>query len=309
MPDARPLQLVRLLAGVYIRVAGFTIHVSSADPGLRLAPNSAAAPFVVEPAAADVEIAVTAGPLDEAGDRVCLFDSGGPWRLYRHEQGFLYAFGSPALESSSYKTALFDPEFSSGRIALHVPFFGDAPTIDPLEYPLDELLVIARLGQGRGVEIHGCAVVDGSAGYLFVGQSGAGKSTMARLWLEDPECVILSDDRVVLRAESDGLWMYGTPWHGEEPLASPRRARLRGIYLLRQHQEHTLAELPRPAAVARLFAASFPSFHNAPALDFTLSFLDRVATEIPCFELGFTPVSSVREFVRTAQPSGGRTPR
>ena len=81
-----------------------------------------------------------------------------------------------------YKTALFVPDFSRGHVCLHRPFFADAPSVDPLEYPLDELLVISLLGQGRGVEIHGCGVVDGSSGYLFVGQSGAGKTTIARLW-------------------------------------------------------------------------------------------------------------------------------
>jgi serine kinase of HPr protein (carbohydrate metabolism regulator) len=109
---------------------------------------------------------------------------------------------------------------------------------------------------------------------LFVGASGAGKTTMARLWLAERDAVILSDDRVVLRGEPDGLWMYGTPWHGEEPLASPDRVRLAGVFFLHHHERHEIAPVTRIDGVARLFAASFPPFHDARALDFTLGFID-----------------------------------
>ena len=104
---------------------------------------------------------------------------------------------------------------------------------------------------------------------------------MARLWQAERDAVILSDDRVVLRGEADGLWMYGTPWHGEEPLASPERARLAAVFFLRQHERHEVAPVARVDGVARLFAASFPPFHNAPALDFTLGFIDSIVERVP----------------------------
>ena len=72
--------------------------------------------------------------------------------------------------------------------------------------------MINLLGDGRGLVVHGCGMFDGSdEAYLFVGQSGAGKTTMARLWHAEPGVLILSDDRVILRSEPDGVWMYGTP--------------------------------------------------------------------------------------------------
>ena len=177
-------------------------------------------------------------------------------------------------------------------------FLPAPPLVDPLEYPLDELLVISLLGQGRGVEIHGCGVADGSNGYLFVGQSGAGKTTIARLWQAEPGAVILSDDRVVLRSEADGIWMYGTPWHGEEPLASPGRVRLAGVFFLKHHDRHEMASVTRVDGVTRLFASSFPPFHDAHALDFTLAFIDSIVARVPCFELRFTPDATVLDLVR-----------
>lgn len=266
-----------------------------------MAPGSAWSRFIVDAGPPDVQIEVSARTLGDDGAGEGLFDSGGPWRLYRHHDGFLFRFHSATLESSPYKTALFNHDFSRGHVTLHRPFFADASSVDPLEYPLDELLVISLLGQGRGVEIHGCGVVDGSNGYLFVGQSGAGKTTIARLWQAEPGAVVLSDDRVVLRSAADGLWMYGTPWHGEEPLASPGRVRLAGVFFLKHHDRHEMASVARLDAVARFFAASFPPFHDAHALDFTLAFIDSVVTRIPCFELRFAPDATVLDLVRRAR--------
>jgi hypothetical protein len=285
---------------VHLRVAGFTLLVRTDDPDLPLAPDRAATRFVIDPAPADVDIAVSMADLSGADDaRECLFDSGGSWRLHRHDEGLLFRVFSSDLPGTPYKTALFDPHITRGHVQLHRPFFAGTRAIDPLEYPLDELLVITRLGRGYGVEIHGCGVIDRESGWLFVGSSGAGKTTMARLWLAERDAVILSDDRIVLRADDAGVWMYGTPWHGDEPLASPQRARLETICFLRQDDREAVAPIPRAQAVARLFSASFPPFHDASALDFTLGFLDRVARTVRCVELGFTPTPRAVGFVRS----------
>lgn len=284
---------------MYLQLAGLTIRVFTTDPTVDLTRPGSARLFLVDPSPPDVQVQVLARDLtnDEVGEP--LFDSGGPWRLYRHDRGVLFRFTAPTLGPVPYRVATFNRDFTSGEICLHRPSLEAGRSIDPLDYPLDELLVINLLGQGRGIEIHGCGLIDQSGkGYLFAGPSGAGKTTMARLWLAERGTEILSDDRVVLRGGDEGIRMYGTPWHGDEPLASPRHVRLARVFVLRHHDRHQITPLTPTGAVARLFAASFPPFHSAAAIDFTLSFFERLVRSVPCHELGFAPSSDVIDFVR-----------
>jgi hypothetical protein len=134
-------------------------------------------------------------------------------------------------------------------------------------------------------------------GRLFVGQSGAGKTTIARLLQQKEGITILSDDRIVLRQTGQTLWMYGTPWHGEAKLASPARAPLSQVYFLEKGSKNQLVPQKRADAIGRLFACSFLPFYSHEGLAFTLSFLEEVVKATPCPVLKFLPDRKVIEFL------------
>jgi hypothetical protein len=287
---------------VFLRIAGFTIDLAC-EPGLNAALSAAAGRFVVDPAPADVRVTAGSGDLTNDGAGDLLFDSGGLWRMFRHERGWLFRFYSSAFGAAPYRVARWRDDFREGEILLARSFVDASEQVDPFEYPLDELLVIHLLARGHGIEIHGCGVADGGGkGYLFVGQSGAGKSTLARLWAPEPGAAVLSDDRIVVRRHQDGFWMYGTPWHGDEPLAAPRRARLSRILFLGHRPAHAIEPVEPATAAALLFAASFPPFHSRDALEFSLGFIDALVASVPAVSLAFRPDRSVIEIVRCAEP-------
>jgi hypothetical protein len=177
-------------------------------------------------------------------------------------------------------------------------FFDTDRPVYPLEYPLDELLMIHRLSQGEGVEVHAVGISDENGrGHLFLGHSGAGKSTTARLWLDRPGVRILSDDRIILRARDGQIWMYGTPWHGDAGIASPDSALLTGIYLLEHGNSNEQFLLPPGRAAAELFTRSFVTHHSGEGIRFTLEFLDRVARAVPCSIFKFVPDESAVEAI------------
>jgi hypothetical protein len=135
-------------------------------------------------------------------------------------------------------------------------------------------------------------------GYLFLGQSGAGKTTTTRIWEKDPRVLILSDDRIILRQLEGKIWMYGTPWHGEAGLAAPDRTELTHLFFLGRGALNQTVPIRVTEAVMRLFACSFVPFYNAPGLDYSLDFLQQVAGAIPCAELRFVPDAGVIEYIR-----------
>lgn len=68
----------------------------------------------------------------------------------------------------------------------------------------------------RAVSIHASAVVLDGKGYLFMGQSGTGKSTHSALWQQCfGGCRLLNDDNPTLRVIDGGLVVSGTPWSGK----------------------------------------------------------------------------------------------
>jgi len=281
-----------------VRIADITIGLISGDPELSQPVEGAMSRFLVDDTDPDVNVSAAWGDLDREWGGEKLFDSGGPWQLYAEGESYRFHVTSPVFGSLPYKMASFHQEFTSGQVTLHRPYFPTRRPVYPLEYPLDELLMINVLARGRGVELHACGVVDAEGrGHLFLGQSGAGKSTMARLWQKTGKAQILSDDRIILRERGNRLWMYGTPWHGEAELACPARAPLTELVFLRQGRSNERVPLGGAEAAARLFACSFPPFYSREGLEFTLRFLEQAVTSVPCYEFRFVPDERVVDFL------------
>lgn len=233
-----------------------------------------------------------------------LFDSGAVWSLYRCAGNLTFDFISPRFGSVPYKRLLTDRTFSRPNLLLNSSVLASSSDWYILEYPVDELLITNWLAHGNGVEIHGCGVVDSEAGgVLFVGHSGAGKSTTVSLWNELRQVDILSDDRIVLRKASNQAVMHGTPWHGEAGFASPRSAPVCGIFILEHGRNNQITALTPPVAVAELFARCFLPFFDPGALHAALSFLHQITALVPCYRFSFSPDASAVERILEFQAS------
>jgi len=241
-----------------------------------------------------------------------LFDSGSVWKLYEDSDGFVFDFASAAVGPEPYKRLHVDRAFRRGHLQLNRSCLSDPLACNPLEYPLDELVVMHRLGRERGVEVHAAGMCDADGqGYLFLGHSGAGKSTTTRLWNQQPGMTVLSDDRIILR-KYDGpggqaeVWMHGTPWHGEAAFAAPERARIERLFVIEHAGQHASGHAPEnkitrisgSRAVGEIMARSFLPFYDAPALENTMNFLQEIVAAIPCYRLEFLPDGTAVEAVR-----------
>lgn len=88
----------------------------------------------------------------------------------------------------------------------------------------------------RGLMLHASVVELDGRGYLFMGESGVGKSTHSRLWTEHMDgCRLLNDDCPLVTADGlGGFLVSGTPWSGKTPCYRKATCRVAGMARLRQ---------------------------------------------------------------------------
>jgi len=238
------------------------------------------------------------GDLPDLSAAEVVFDSGVLWSAARWADRWALVLHDPISGRKPFLVASIAPGWQSGELVVRPDILRrERETYNPLTYPLDEVLVIHLLSRGKGLLFHACGLdVDGQ-GLLFVGVSGAGKGTTARLWRSWPAVAYLSDDRVVVRRWQNGFWACGTPWFGDAGVASPKDVPLRHIFLLKHGQRNELRDLSRAEAMAQIMRCVFPTYWDRDGMEFSLEFLAGLTQAIPCHELYFVPDGSAAGFV------------
>jgi hypothetical protein len=286
---------------IAMSIGGISFGVRSSGD-LRLALEPALVEFASDNPFCDVEIEAAWTDHLELPSTAPAFESGGLWSAFQEDGGFSFYFQTAYLGNAPYKKAHFDRHFTRGRVLLLKRYFDVELPVYPLEYPLDELLMIHRLSTGPGVEVHGCGVLTGDGlGRLFVGHSGAGKSTTSRLWLNQPGVRVLSDDRIILREAGGHITMHGTPWHGDAGLAAQDSGRLDRIFLLEHGSANEILPLEPSRAVAELFTRTFVPHHSPAGLAHVLRFTEEIARQVPVALFRFVPdIVAVEAILRAA---------
>ncbi len=143
-----------------------------------------------------------------------------------------------------------------------------------------------------GLMLHSSAVeLDGKA-YLFSGPCGMGKSTHTRLWQEAfPNARVFNDDKPALR-RLDGKWYaYGTPWCGKDGININLKAPIAGICFLQRGKQNEIRRLSPIEATAGIISQTLNTFKTERGLDVMIGIVEKLATEIPVFELRSLPTT------------------
>lgn len=101
---------------------------------------------------------------------------------------------------------------------------------------------------------HSAVVSHEGRAYMFLGKSGTGKSTHARLWLNHIEGTeLVNDDNPVVRMADNGDFIvYGSPWSGKTPCYRNVSYPLGAIVLLSQAPHNKIRRLKGIQAYAAL---------------------------------------------------------
>jgi len=112
----------------------------------------------------------------------------------------------------------------------------DDPYYDFVLDSMTRILFSQHAAAHNCLMLHASVVEWGGEGFLFMGESGTGKSTHSRLWIEAFEgCTLLNDDCPLIVRSADGdYYVSGTPWSGKTPCYRDRKCKVGGIAKLRQ---------------------------------------------------------------------------
>jgi hypothetical protein len=150
---------------------------------------------------------------------------------------------------------------------------------------------------GKGFVVHASSIGLEGHGMIFIGESGAGKSTISRL-AQEKGGIVLNDERSVLWNDSGKWFVSGTPWHGEFAQASAGHFPLHSLFLLRKADRESIRAVPTTRGIAAIVPQIFMSLWSAPLTDSTLALLHRALQETRWGELYFRKDAVAIDFLR-----------
>ena len=114
------------------------------------------------------------------------------------------------------------------------------------------------------ISIHASCVIHQGAAILFLGESGTGKSTQSRLWMETfPGTELLNDDGPFLAPWEGKYHVFGTPWSGKTPCYRNLHCPIKAIIRVKQAAFNRITPLPTLQQIGALL----PSFPPALSRD------------------------------------------
>jgi hypothetical protein len=138
---------------------------------------------------------------------------------------------------------------------------------------------------------HSSVIVYGDRAILFLGESGTGKSTHTRLWLENiGEAQLLNDDSPVLAIENGKPYVFGSPWSGKTPCYIARRFPLGALVRLSQAPQNRMHRLSIPEALAALQPSLPPALmQDEYFADRLIDIVSDTISAVPAYHLGCLP--------------------
>lgn len=212
-----------------------------------------------------------------------------PWRVYRLGSDWIYlGINSRAKKPKLWLIAIFNHDHTRAHIYHPNDNIICSTKMGSLTaLPSDYVLLAQVLADRQAVLMHSAGLILNGQGLLFVGHSGAGKSTIVKLLRAYGQ--ILCDDRVIVRKWPDGFHIHGTWSHGEIPEISNAEAPLKAIFFLHKAKWCSTEPVQDKRQIMKefLFRTSRPLV-TREWLEQTIPTLASLASQVPIYQLSFT---------------------
>ena len=149
-----------------------------------------------------------------------------------------------------------------------------------------------------GMPLHAALVEKDGYGVVFLGPSGMGKSTQAKLWVEHQGADFIIGDRPGLR-RIDGQWIgFGMPWDGKDGIGQQKQVPIRALISLEQAPENSIRRLTKQEAMIVLLNQVMMPMWDDAAMALLTPLMGQLATEIPFYHLKNLPNKEATELTR-----------
>jgi hypothetical protein len=286
-----------------LNIAGYNIRLEAASAETVLVPGRRFENSICKEKYSDVTITVHQGPGDFPpdaervfhaplveeinGDRIKKSDNF--WSIYKHGSALFIKTIFPYTDSIKEGYLKFSLNKRSWDLFLPE----GVKTADPLEYPIDGLILYYLTVMNGDIMIHASGVNHASKGYLFSGVSGRGKTTIAKLW-DNSGAKVIHDDRLIIKRAGDKYMMFNTPVYlNDTPASSP----LTRIFLIEHGKDNNMIPVSGASAVSLILANCIQHNWNPEIVARLMGSVSIMCSEVPVLKLTFKPDRSIIDYI------------
>ena len=220
--------------------------------------------------------------------------------IFRTEGGLWVDF-APTQKVPVCASMLLAEGFAEGRLRIYNAHQG--------RFAIDNALMLMfafKTASYGTLEMHASVVSCGGEGYMFLGKSGAGKSTHSRLWLGNiPGSSLLNDDNPVVRVAPDGsVTVYGSPWSGKTPCYKNESVPLRAVVSITKAPRNAIRRVSVPEAYAAIYPSCSGFRADRAMADAQHAAIAAFCTGVPAYDLECLPDADA---ARTCYEGTGNT--
>lgn len=270
-------------------IAGFTIRLTGHGSSLRMIRGFEVFKQDIDSSEALCEIDLETEIADWVDDKNAKLlytsdSSGVEYQFWRFADGFGYR-----MTTIGNHLMLMRTHNNSKHIESNASIFGPYSAFN-----VRFMLWVAfglKILRHNSVAIHTSTIVHDGKAYMFLGESGTGKSTHTSLWRKYiPNSELLNDDSPILRIINGKAWAYGSAWSGKTPCFKDEHYPLGGIVRLSQAPHNAIRRLNKIEALGAILPSCPPAFaYDSHLTDLMCSIISDTIRTVPVYHLDCLP--------------------
>jgi hypothetical protein len=164
-----------------------------------------------------------------------------------------------------------------------------------LKHALMNLYSAFIVHESWGLLVHSSCAIENSFAHLFAGESGAGKSTVARLSYPRH---LLSDEASILKITPNRVEVFNSPFNSEIMTQEHRQASpLKSIQLLKQYTQNKRHKIEPSTAYMELMDKIFYWSYNQSETNKVFDLLKVLIHNVPVYNLHFKKSDTFWELI------------